>query len=119
MAPQSRRQLGDRVYVLGVGMSPFLKPNPKRDYPQMGLEAGTKALLDAGITYDEVEQGFACYAYGDSTSGQRVFYQFGMTGIPIINVNNACTTGSSGLYLARQSLSLGGADIALVIGFEK
>ncbi|KAL2366904.1 hypothetical protein RJZ56_000236 [Blastomyces dermatitidis] len=76
MAPQSRRQLGDRVYVLGVGMSPFLKPNPKRDYPQMGLEAGTKALLDAGITYDEVEQGFACYAYGDSTSGQRVFYQF-------------------------------------------
>ncbi|EGE86831.1 sterol carrier protein 2 [Blastomyces dermatitidis ATCC 18188] len=119
MAPQSRRQLGDRVYVLGVGMSPFLKPNPKRDYPQMGLEAGTKALLDAGITYDEVEQGFACYAYGDSTSGQRVFYQFGMTGIPIINVNNACTTGSSGLYLARQSLSLGGADIALGLHAEK
>ncbi|PGH03188.1 sterol carrier protein 2 [Blastomyces parvus] len=119
MAPQLRRQLGDRVYVLGVGMSPFLKPNPNRDYPQMGLEAGTKALLDAGITYDEVEQGFACYAYGDSTSGQRVFYQFGMTGIPIINVNNACATGSSGLYLARQSLSLGGADVALVIGFEK
>lgn len=77
MTPQSRRQPRDRVYVLGVGMSPFLKPHPKRDYPQMGLEAGTKALLDAGITYDDVEQGFACYAYGDSTSGQRVFYQFG------------------------------------------
>ncbi|KKZ67437.1 hypothetical protein EMCG_06888 [[Emmonsia] crescens] len=119
MTPQSRRQPRDRVYVLGVGMSPFLKPHPKRDYPQMGLEAGTKALLDAGITYDDVEQGFACYAYGDSTSGQRVFYQFGMTGIPIINVNNACATGSSGLYLARQSLGLGGADVALGLHAEK
>ncbi|KAK2813888.1 hypothetical protein FQN50_000289 [Emmonsiellopsis sp. PD_5] len=117
--PPSRSLPRDRVYVMGVGMSPFLKPNPKRDYPQLGLEAGTKALLDAGITYDEVDQGYACYAYGDSTSGQRVFYQFGMTGIPIVNVNNACATGSSGLYLARQSLSLGGGDVALVIGFEK
>lgn len=42
-----------------------------------------------------------------------------MTGIPIVNVNNACATGSTGLYLARQSLSLGAADVALVIGFEK
>ncbi|EEP78099.1 hypothetical protein UREG_02948 [Uncinocarpus reesii 1704] len=108
-----------RVYVVGVGMTPFLKPNPARDYPHLGLEAGTKALLDAGITYDQIEQGYACYAFGDSTSGQRVFYQFGMTGIPIVNVNNACATGSSGLYLARQSLGLGAADVALVIGFEK
>ena len=65
------------VYVVGVGMTPFLKPKAARDYPQLGLEAGTKALLDAGITYDDVQQGYACYAFGDSTSGQRVFYQFG------------------------------------------
>ncbi|PGH21439.1 hypothetical protein AJ80_03230 [Polytolypa hystricis UAMH7299] len=116
MAPKPPRS---RVYVIGVGMTPFLKPNKARDYPGLGLEAGTKALLDAGINYDDVEAGYACYAFGDSTSGQRVFYQFGMTGIPIVNVNNACATGSTGLYLARQSLSLGVADVALVIGFEK
>ncbi|KAK2750046.1 hypothetical protein FQN55_002764 [Onygenales sp. PD_40] len=119
MPPPRSQVPRDRVYVMGVGMSPFLKPNPKRDYPQLGLEAGTKALLDAGITYDEVDQGYACYAYGDSTSGQRVFYQFGMTGIPIVNVNNACATGSSGLYLARQSLGLGGGDVALGLHAEK
>jgi sterol carrier protein 2 len=68
-----------RVFVVGVGMTPFLKPKPARDYPEMGLEAATKALLDAGVTYDEVQQGFACYTMGDSTSGQRVFYQLGKT----------------------------------------
>ncbi|KAK2751115.1 hypothetical protein FQN57_000190 [Myotisia sp. PD_48] len=108
-----------RVFVVGVGMTPFLKPNPKRDYPALGLEAGTKALLDAGINYDEVERAFACYAFGDSTSGQRVFYQLGMTGIPIVNLNNACATGSTGLYLARQAIRLGEIDCAMVIGFEK
>jgi len=44
----------------------------------MGYEAGVKAMIDAGINYDDVEQGVACYVYGDSTCGQRVFYQFGM-----------------------------------------
>lgn len=65
------------VYVVGVGMTPFIKPRGKVDYPEMGFEAGVKALADAGITYDQVEQGVACYCYGDSTCGQRVFYQFG------------------------------------------
>lgn len=66
-----------KVYVIGVGMTKFSKPSKTTDYPQLGLESGAKALLDAGITYDAVEKGYACYAYGDSTSGQRVFYQLG------------------------------------------
>lgn len=73
----SGKQQPRRVYVVGVGMTPFLKPNPDRDYPPLGLEAGTKALLDAGLSYDDIQQGYACYAFGDSTSGQRTFYQFG------------------------------------------
>lgn len=68
----------ENVYVVGVGMTKFIKPRGLVDYPEMGFEAGVKAMVDAGINYDEVEQGVACYAYGDSTSGQRVFYQFGM-----------------------------------------
>jgi sterol carrier protein 2 len=76
-------------------------------------------LLDAHITYDEVDLGVACYCYGDSASGQRVFYQFGMTGIPIYNTNNNCATASTGLALARNTIAYGGADCVLVVGFEK
>lgn len=76
-------------------------------------------MLDAQINYDDVDQGVACYCYGDSTCGQRVFYQFGMTQIPIYNVNNNCSTGSTGLHMARKLISHGGADCILVIGFEK
>lgn len=85
----------------------------------VGFEAGIKAMLDAHINYDEVDQGVACYCYGDSTCGQRVFYQFGMTSIPIYNVNNNCSTGSTGLNMARQMIAFGAADCVLVVGFEK
>ena len=76
-------------------------------------------MLDAQINYDEVDQGVACYCYGDSTCGQRVFYQFGLTGIPVYNVNNNCSTGSTGLYMAKQAVANGAADCVLVVGFEK
>ncbi|QIW97459.1 hypothetical protein AMS68_002977 [Peltaster fructicola] len=106
-------------YVLGVGMTKFIKPRGKVDYTELGYEAGIKAMLDAQVNYDEIEAGVACYCYGDSTCGQRVFYQFGTTGIPIWNVNNNCSTGSTGLYLGRQFISGGLADCVLVVGFEK
>ena len=83
------------------------------------MKAGIKALLDAHINYDDVDQGVACYCYGDSTCGQRVFYQFGMTSIPVYNVNNNCCTGSTGLHLGRQLVSGGIADCIMVVGFEK
>lgn len=107
------------VYVLGVGMTQFLKPRRTREYPELGYEAGVKAMVDAQITYDDVQTGIACYCLGDSTSGQRVFYQFGMTGIPIYNTNNNCATGSAGLHLARTLVRGGAADCILVVGFEQ
>jgi sterol carrier protein 2 len=63
------------AYVLGVGLTPFIKPRALRQYPELGLEACTKALLDAQLNYDDVNAGVACYCYGDTTSGQRIFYQ--------------------------------------------
>ncbi|OBT56603.1 sterol carrier protein 2 [Pseudogymnoascus sp. 24MN13] len=108
-----------RCYVLGVGMTKFIKPRGKVDYTELGFEAGVKAMPAAQVTYDDVDQGVACYCYGDSTCGQRVFYQFGMTQIPIYNVNNNCSTGSTGLHIGRDVISNGGADCVLVIGFEK
>lgn len=107
------------TYVLGVGLTKFLKPRRTREYPELGYEAGVKAMLDAQITYDDVECGIACYCYGDTCSGQRIFYQFGLNSIPIYNTNNACATGSTGLHLARTMISNGAADCILVIGFEQ
>ena len=107
------------TYVLGVGITKFVKPRGKIDYTELGYEAGVKAMLDAHINYDDVEHGVACYCYGDSTCGQRVFYQFGLTGIPVYNVNNNCSTGSTGLFMGKNMISHGGADCVLVIGFEK
>ncbi|KAL9127416.1 MAG: hypothetical protein Q9217_003712 [Psora testacea] len=107
------------AYVLGVGLTKFVKPRGKVDYTELGFEAGIKALLDAHLNYDSIEAGIACYCYGDSTCGQRVFYQFGMTQIPVYNVNNNCSTGSTGLKMARDMVSYGVADVVMVIGFEK
>ena len=113
-----KKQRGS-AYVLGVGLTKFVKPRGLVDYTELGFEAGIKALLDAHITYDDVEMGVASYCYGDSVSGQRVFYQFGMTEIPILNVNNNCASGSTGISMARDTISHGGADCILVVGFEK
>jgi sterol carrier protein 2 len=68
----------NNAYVLSVNLTEFIKPRQKRSYAELGFEAGIKALLDAHITYDDIEAGVACFCYGDTTSGQRVFYQFGM-----------------------------------------
>jgi acetyl-CoA acyltransferase len=111
---------GNRTFVIGVGMTKFDKPGTKEgDYPDWAKEAGSKAIEDAGVSYDDVEQAFAGYCYGESTSGQRALYQLGLTGIPVVNVNNNCSTGSSALYMARQSVKGGLADCALALGFEK
>ena len=111
---------GSRTFVVGVGMTKFDKPGTKEgDYPDWAKEAGEKALADAGIAYDEVEQAFAGYCYGDSTYGQRAVYGLGLTGIPVVNVNNNCSTGSSALWLARQAVRGGLVDCVLAVGFEK
>jgi acetyl-CoA acyltransferase len=111
---------GNRTYVIGVGMTKFDQPGTKEgDYPDWAREAGEKALADAGVPYEDVEQAYAGYCYGDSTYGQRALYQLGLTGIPVVNVNNNCSTGSSALFLARQAVKGGLVDCALAVGFEK
>ncbi|MFC4272718.1 lipid-transfer protein [Sneathiella chungangensis] len=108
-----------KIVVAGVGMTPFVKPGQNEPYPVMGAKAINMALEDAGIGYDKIQQAYAGYVYGDSTCGQRVLYEVGMTGIPVINVNNNCSTGSSALFLARQAVESGVVDCALAVGFEQ
>lgn len=109
------------VYVVGVGMTKFYKPNQDDvgDYPELAQEAVEAALNDASVSYKDVKQACVGYVYGDTTCGQRILYEVGMTGIPVINVNNACSTGSTALYLARQLIRGGQADCVLAVGFEK
>jgi acetyl-CoA acyltransferase len=111
----------NRVFVVGVGMTKFEKPGRREgwDYPDMARESGTKALEDAGIEFDRIEEAYVGYVYGESTAGERAVYELGMTGIPITNVNNNCSTGSTALYLAARAIRGGLADCVLALGFEK
>ena len=112
--------MGNQAYVIGVGMTKFEKPGSREwDYPDMAKESGGKALEDAGISYDQVEQACVGYVYGDSCAGERAVYELGITGIPIYNVNNNCSTGSTALFMASQLVRGGLADCVLALGFER
>lgn len=107
------------VLIAGVGMTDFRKPGDGAGYPQMGADAVRQALTDAGLDYDTIEQAYAGYVYGDSTCGQRVLYEVGLSGVPVVNVNNNCSSGSTALFLARQAVASGTIDCALALGFEQ
>jgi sterol carrier protein 2 len=107
------------VVVAGVGMIPFKKPGTSACYFEMGEQAARLALADAGVDYMSICQAYVGFVYGDSTSGQKALYRVGMTQIPVINVNNNCSTGSTALFLARQAIEAGIADCVLALGFEQ
>src|SRR5271154_3046832 len=111
--------MSSRAYVAGVGMIPFVKPGANEPYHVMGATAAKLALEDAGIGYGAIQQAYVGYVYGDSTCGQRALYPVGLTGIPILNVNNNCSTGSTALFLARQAIASGALDCVLALGFEQ
>jgi acetyl-CoA acetyltransferase len=114
-----RNAVSSPAIVAGVGMVPFSKPGACEPYFEMAAKAVRAALADAGVAYDQVGQAYAGYVYGDSTCGQRALYEVGLTGIPIVNVNNNCSTGSTALFLARQAVEGGAVDCALAVGFEQ
>jgi acetyl-CoA acetyltransferase len=106
------------VCVIGVGMTKFYKPGEK-DFPELSKDAGEQALKDAGVPYDQIEQAFVGYVYGESTCGQRAVYQLGLTGVPVYNVNNNCSTGSTALFMGYQAIGSGLNECVLALGFEK
>lgn len=111
--------MAGNVVVAGIGMIPFSKPGAGPTYEAMGSAAIRLCLADAGLDYDAVSQVYAGYVYGDSCCGQRVAYEVGMSGVPVVNVNNNCSTGSTALFLARQAIASGAVDCALAVGFEQ
>ncbi|AMO24412.1 lipid-transfer protein [Ramlibacter solisilvae] len=111
--------MNGKAYVAGVGMVPFGKPGASDNYEIMAAAAVRKALANAGLEYGDVQQAIVGYVYGDSTAGQKALYNVGMTGIPVANVNNNCSTGSTALFLARQLVEAGAVDCVLALGFEQ
>ncbi|GGM89825.1 lipid-transfer protein [Dactylosporangium sucinum] len=109
----------NRAVVAGVGMIPFAKAGRSDPFDAMGAEAARRALADAGIDYTAVQRAYVGYIYGDSTGGQKALYKLGQSGIPIMNVNNNCSSGSSALLLAREAVECGLADVVLAVGFEQ
>jgi acetyl-CoA acetyltransferase len=107
----------DRVFVIGVGMTDFKRVDT--DIKALAQTAATAALKDANVSYDGVEQAYCGYINGMSTLGQQSLYGIGMTGIPVFNVHNNCSTGSTALYLAYNSIRSGLSDCVLALGFEK
>lgn len=112
-------QMKRAVHVVGVGMIPFTKPGACDPYHVMGARAARLALEDAGVDYQHVQQAYVGYVYGDSTAGQAAIYGVGLTGIPVFNLNNNCSSGSSALYLARQAVESGQVECAIALGFEQ
>lgn len=110
-----------KVYVIGVGMTKFVRPGVNRvlDYPQMVKEAVNKALEDSKLNYSDIEYASVGYVFGDSTCGQKALYEIGMTGIPIVNVNNNCSTGSTALHMSKSLVEGGLYECAIAVGFEK
>ncbi|MFF8611949.1 lipid-transfer protein [Streptomyces sp. NPDC015350] len=119
MKPASTAQPA-KAYVVGVGMTRFEKPQTRDwQYWDMAKEAGTAALADARIPYEQIRQAVVGYCFQPSTAGQRAVYGLGLTGIPVYNVNNNCATGSTALMTARQFVEGGVSDCVLALGFEK
>ncbi|QIB67656.1 thiolase family protein [Kineobactrum salinum] len=107
----------------GVGVTPFGK-HLERSIVSLAIEALQIALGDSGLPKGRLQ---ACYfanalapvLFGDSSVGQNVTAAAGLDGIPVVNVENACTSGSTAFYLARNAILAGECDVALVLGAEK
>ncbi|MCW2795150.1 lipid-transfer protein [Nocardioides sp.] len=112
--------MAGRAFVAGVGMTKFEKVSTRDwHYPDMVREAVGIALADAGVAYDAVQRAAVGYVFQPSAAGQRALYEVGLTGIPVVNVNNNCATGSTALMLAREWVESGLVDVALAVGFEQ
>ena len=106
------------VAVIGVGMTKFGR-FPETSFEDLGREAITNAINDADIKPKEIEFGYCGNVYGGMCMGQRVLKEIGIAGIEIINVDNACASGSTALRGVWYAIATGLYDIGIAMGIEK
>ena len=107
----------DDVYVLGVGMTPFGK-HTDRNAAELGAAAMLEALDDAGVTLKEIEAAWVGSVFQGMAMGQRALGQGGLSGIPITNVENACSSGSTAIWDGAMAIRAGVYDVVLALGVE-
>ncbi len=107
------------VFVAGVGMLKFGR-HPDKDVPELGGDAALLALDDAGLGIRDVQfLAAGCLFQANAMVGQRILQEIGQTGIPVVNVANACATGSSAFREAWLHVAAGECDVALAVGVEQ
>jgi acetyl-CoA acetyltransferase len=107
------------VYVAGVGMLKFGR-YPDKDPAQLGADAALQALDDAGLGIRDVQLlATGCLFQANAMVGQRILQQIGQTGVPVVNVSNACATGSTAFREAWLAIAAGECDVALAVGVEQ
>jgi acetyl-CoA acetyltransferase len=106
------------VSVIGVGMIPFGK-YPDKNIADLGWPAVKAALKDAGIEGKRIQAVYSGTARGGAMVGQRIMGRIGLAGIPIVNVENACSSSSGALAQGVIAVGVGAYDVVLVIGVEK
>ena len=107
------------AYVVGVDMIKFGR-FPDRTVPQIGAEAAHLALDDSGLTIQDMEALY-CGNLGQASGmvGQRILQEIGQTGIPVVNVSNACATGATAFREAWASVKAGLYDLVIAVGVEQ
>ncbi|MBE0597831.1 MAG: thiolase family protein [Desulfuromonadales bacterium] len=112
------------TYVLGVSMNRFGKYQEK-SLKELAYDPIWEAIRESNIDPHDIDIAFVGNAYAgilqgqESIRGQGIMREAGITGIPIINVENACASGSTAFQLAHQTVAAGQAKLALVVGVEK
>jgi acetyl-CoA acetyltransferase len=106
------------VLITGVGMHPFGRFGDKTA-TAMGVDALREALADADTPWRNVEALYCAHMYAGTGAGHKIAATLGATGIPIINIENACSSGGAALMAARQALAAGDYGTVAVVGIEK
>ena len=106
------------VVILGVGMTHFGR-FPEKPVAKVGAEAVLASLKDAGIGWKEVPAVYCAHAMGRTVDGQLVEAELGHTGIPIINVSNACAGGGTAALVAYQAVAMGLYDLVVAMGVDQ
>jgi acetyl-CoA acetyltransferase len=105
------------VMIVGVGIHPFGRFD--KSYEEIGAEAASQALRDAGLAWPDIQAAYLSRMYLPATSGARVLRRLGGTDIPIVDVEAACASGGAALRQAVLTIRAGEADLVMVLGVEK
>lgn len=112
------------VEIAGVGMHPFGR-FPERTLKDLAREATIRALVDADLSVKDLDAVYSANSMAglitgqEQIRGQTVMREVGIEGVPIVNVENACASGSTALREAILAVRAGVADRVLAVGFEK